>query len=213
MSNQKSSAISRILHRIFPKTADFYLLLHEQCRQVCVTVDNLARFMATECVAAGEMLKEDEHEADRLRMRNLHALNSSFATPMDREDIYRAIAALDSIVTYCKSTYNEMEALHLAPDRHSLAMVEELQIGIHALEKGFAVLGKQPRGAEPHAFAARHSERRIEKMYRKAIADLFQGNDYLNMFKQRELYRHLSNAADKVHDTANVLEDIIVKLG
>jgi len=48
-------------------------------------------------------------------------------------------------------------------------------------------------------------------MYRTAIAHLFQGNDYLNMFKHRELYRHLSNAADKVHDTANVLEDIIVK--
>ncbi|MGZ0078234.1 DUF47 domain-containing protein [Methylomonas sp. YC3] len=213
MSSPKLSLASRLFQRIFPKTADFYLLLHQQCQQVCVTVDNLARFMASESVEAGKMLKEDEHEADRIRMHNLHELNSSFATPIDREDIYRAIASMDSIVTYCKSTYNEMEALELNPDSHSQAMVIELQVGIKALERGFAVLGKDPAEAEQHAFAARHSERRIEKMYCKAIADLFQGDDYLNMFKQRELYRHLSNAADKVHATANVLEDIIVKLG
>lgn len=213
MKFSQPSLASRLLQRIFPKTADFYLLLHQQCRQVCVTVDNLVHFMVSECPDAGKMLKEDEHEADRLRMHNLHELNSSFSTPIDREDIYRAIASMDSIVTYCKSTYNEMEALQLNPDHHSKAMVIELQVGIKALERGFAILGKHPGDAEQHAFAARHSERRIEKMYRKAIADLFQGDDYLNMFKQRELYRHLSNAADKVHATANVLEDIIVKLG
>lgn len=213
MPKAAQSLVARLLQRLVPKTADFYLLLHQQCQQVCVTVDNLARFMVDESPAAGEILKEDEHEADRLRMRNLHELNSSFSTPMDREDIYRAIASLDSIVTYCKSTYNEMQALRLQPDQHSKAMVSELQIGIKALEHGFGILGKKPADAEQHAFAARHSERRVEKIYRRAIADLFQGDDYLNMFKQRELYRHLSNAADKVHATANVLEDIIVKLG
>lgn len=213
MPSSNVSLASRLLQRIFPKTADFYLLLHQQCRQVCVTVDNLVRFMDSESLEAGEILKKDEHEADRLRIHNLHELNSSFSTPIDREDIYRAIASMDSIVTYCKSTYNEMKALQLKPDDHSKAMVIELQVGIKALEQGFALLGKHRSDAEQYAFAARHSERRIEKMYRRAIADLFQGEDYLNMLKRRELYRHLSNAADRVHATANVLEDIIVKLG
>ncbi|NJA07371.1 DUF47 domain-containing protein [Methylomonas sp. MED-D] len=213
MSDSQNRLAARLFQRIFPKTADFYLLLHQQCQQVCITVDNLVRYMNEENPQADEMLKKDEHDADRIRMRNLHELNSSFATPIDREDIYRAIAALDNIVTYCKSTYNEMEALQLNPDDYSKAMVAELQIGIKALEQGFSVLGKRPRDAETHAFAARHSERRVEKMYRKAIAELFQGQDYLDMFKRRELYRHLSNAADRVHATANILEDIIVKLG
>lgn len=158
------------------------------------------------------MLKQDEHEADRIRIQNLHQLNSAFSTPIDREDIYRAIASMDSIVTYSKSTYNEMKVLELGPDKHSKKMVLELQKGIHALKQGFACLAKQPENAESYAFTARHSERRVEKMYRKAIGDLFQGENYLNMFKRRELYRHLSNAADKVHETANVLQDIVVKI-
>ncbi len=211
MSTPKVSLVTRLLQQIFPKTADFYLLLYQQSQQVTVTSENLVRFMLDQYSDAGRMLREDEHEADRLRIRNLHELNSSFATPIDREDIYRAIASMDSIVTYCKSTYNEMKALRLQPDECSKAMVVELHTGIKALEQGFFELDKNPGNAENHAFAARHSERRVEKMYRKAIAKLFQGDDYLNMFKQRELYRHLSNAADKVHDAANVLEDIIVK--
>lgn len=211
MSTSRISLAARLLQQIFPKTANFYLLLYQQSHQVTVTGENLARFMLTQCADSGRMLKEDEHEADRLRIHNLHQLNSSFATPIDREDIYRAIASMDSIVTYCKSTYNEMKALHLQPDECSKSMVVELLTGIKALEQGFFELDKNPQNAEHHAFAARHSERRVEKIYRKAIAKLFQGDDYLNMFKQRELYRHLSNAADKVHEAANILEDIIVK--
>ncbi|WP_446808650.1 hypothetical protein ACH50O_15400 [Methylomonas sp. 2BW1-5-20] len=66
---------------------------------------------------------------------------------------------------------------------------------------------------QKHVFAAKHSKRSIEKRHLKAIAELFQGDGNLNTFKQRELYRDLSNAADRVRATANALEDIIVKLG
>jgi len=205
------SLLQQLFQQIFPKTADFYQLLYQQSQKVTVTCANLVEFMLHQSVDAGKILKQDEHEADHLRIRNLHELNSSFATPIDREDIYRAIAAMDSIVTYCKSTYNEMQALNLQSDDFSKLMVQELLVGVTALEQGFMQLNKDAKQAESHAFEARNSERHIEKLYRKAIAELFQGDDYLNMFKYRELYRHLSNAADKVHDAANVLEDIIVK--
>ena len=58
----------------------------------------------------------------------------------------------------------------------------------------------------------RTAERRVEKAYRRAIADLFQGDDYINMFKRREIYRHLSNAADRMANCANTLHDIVVKM-
>ena len=47
---------------------------------------------------------------------------------------------------------------------------------------------------------------------RRALADLFQGDDYINMFKRREIYRHLSNAADRMANCANTLHDIVVKI-
>jgi uncharacterized protein len=34
----------------------------------------------------------------------------------------------------------------------------------------------------------------------------------IKMMKSREVYRHLSNAADRVDEAANVIGDIIVKI-
>jgi len=35
------------------------------------------------------------------------------------------------------------------------------------------------------------------KCYHRALAELFKGNDTVYMLKMREIYRHLSNAADR----------------
>jgi uncharacterized protein Yka (UPF0111/DUF47 family) len=158
------------------------------------------------------MIKQDEHEADVLKVRNIHTLNEAFSTPIDREDIYRAIQDLDDIVTYCKSTVNEMAVLQVAPDKHTLELAVRLKEGVDALVQGFGKLKASPAAAQADANTARHAERRVERIYRQAIADLFQGSDYIDMFKRREIYRHLSNAADRMAHCANTLHDIIVKM-
>ena len=81
-----------------------------------------------------------------------------------------------------------------------------------ALALGFASLATDPASAAAQADAARKAERKVEKAYRRAIAELFQGDDYINMFKRREIYRHLSNAADRMANCANTLHDIVVKM-
>jgi uncharacterized protein Yka (UPF0111/DUF47 family) len=44
------------------------------------------------------------------------------------------------------------------------------------------------------------------------LADLFQGTDYVDRLKRREVYRHVSNAADRVAICGNTLQDIVVKI-
>jgi len=45
-----------------------------------------------------------------------------------------------------------------------------------------------------------------------ALPILFEGTDYINMFKRREIYRHLTNAAEHMALCANRLHDIVVKI-
>ena len=87
-----------------------------------------------------------------------------------------------------------------------------IKLGTDALALGFVHLAKETATAAADADAARKAERKVEKAYRRAIADLFQGDDYINMFKRREIYRHLSNAADRMANCANTLHDIVVKM-
>lgn len=209
---QGKSLLARVFERFFPKTPNFFLLLAEQSRQVEHTVSLLVQFMESGDAAIGERIREDEHAADKVKVRNIHTLNEAFSTPIDREDIYRAITTLDEIINYCKDTVSEMDALGLKPDAVTLEMALWLHEGVVALVGGFENLGLQPAAAADNANAARKAERRVEKLYRKALAQLFTGDDYIHMFKRREIYRHLTNGAERMAACANTLHDIVVKM-
>ena len=210
--NDQPSVFRRLFERVFPKMPDFFGLLTEQCGYVAGTAGLLVEFMESGDPAVGARIRADEHEADKIKIRNLHTLNESFSTPIDREDIHRAIIDLDEVVNYCKTTVSEMDVLGLTPDKHCVEMAMHLKIGADALATGYACLAKTPATAAAHADAARKAERKVEKVYRRAIAELFRGEDYINMFKRREIYRHLSNAADRMANCANTLHDIVVKM-
>ncbi|MBN8454703.1 DUF47 family protein [Accumulibacter sp.] len=202
----------RLYERVFPTVADFFGMLGEQSANAAETTRLLVEFMETGDVVISQRVRADEHEADRVKASNLGVLSEAFSTPIDREDIHAAIMTLDDIVNYCKSTVVEMDVLGLQPDKHSLEMAMHLREGTEALARGFGRLGSDPAAAGGDAAAARKAERTVEKAYRRAIVELFQGDDYLHMFKRRETYRHLSNAADRVSDAAAALDNIVVKL-
>lgn len=210
--SEHHSVLMTIIDRVFPKSADFFRLLTEQSIQVTRTVAALVEFMETGNPAIGQEIRKDEHDADAIKVRNIHTLNEAFSTPIDREDIYRAITDLDEIVNYCKSTVNEMDILGLAPDSFTLEMSRLLKDGVDVLANGFSKLGVNPASAAVDADTARKAERKVEKLYRKALAELFQGDDFIHMFKRREIYRHLANAADRMAHCANTLHDIVVKI-
>ena len=212
MNDERPSLLARLVQRIFPKTPDFFAMLAEEAQQVAHGTGLLVEFMQSGDPEIGRQIKQEEHEADRTKVRNLHALNEAFSTPIDREDLYRAIIELDEIANYCKTTVYEMDELGLKPDKYCLEMAMHIKLGTDALAHGFSKLAKEPARAEADANAARKAERKVEKSYRLALGQLFQGDDYLHMFKRREIYRHLSNAADRMANCANTLHDIVVKM-
>lgn len=212
MTDAKKSMLGLILDRVFPKVPDFFHMLTEQNIRVAHTVNLLVDYMENGDPAIAEALKQDVHEADLIKVRNLHELNEAFSTPIDREDIYRAIMSLDDIVMYCKTTVHEMDVLGVKPDDFMREISRQIKTGMEALTNGFAKLGTTPATAALDADAARKAERHAEKLYRVALPTLFKGSDYINMFKRREIYRHLTNAAEHMAQCANTLHDIVVKI-
>ena len=77
-------------------------------------------------------------------------------------------------------------------------------------------LPSRPNLASEHAARAKVLENQVESIYRQAIADLFKEprsvEDLVYLLKMREIYRHVSNAADRGDETANVIGDIVVKM-
>ena len=52
----------------------------------------------------------------------------------------------------------------------------------------------------------------MERTYQEALAELFKEKDTIYILKMREIYRHLSNAADRADEAGNIIGDIVVKL-
>lgn len=231
MSRSSDSVVTRIVDRVFPRMPDFYGLIERQCEQVCKAMDVFVHFMETGDRGLGKRVRTLEKQGDELKARNMEILNRAFATPMDREDIYRAIVTIDEILNYAKTTVREIEALDIKPDAHMAGMARLIRDGSMALRDGYRRLSTAPAEVQGYAAAARKAERSTEKLYRAALAELFRAEGHIEalsnraqnaeeeamryviqMFKRREVYRHLSNAADRVEHAASVLHDIAVQI-
>jgi len=54
-------------------------------------------------------------------------------------------------------------------------------------------------------------ENEIEETHHEALASLFSGEDCKHLLKMREVLRHISNAADRIADAADIMGNIIIK--
>ena len=159
--------------QMWPSSPDFFELVNEQCDMAAKTMDGLVAYVKSTDKDKGKRISELEKEGEELKQRNLEILNSAFSTPMDREDIYRAIVDVDHVMDYAKTTVREIYLFGVEPDKYILEMTEHLSDGTKALQKGFRLLKEAPAEAEVEAQKARKSERNVEKIYRSALVDLF----------------------------------------
>jgi len=232
MSRTIGSYLRRLVDRVIPPMPDFFSLINEQCDLCLQAMTVFVSYMERGDAETAAEIRRLEKQGDKLKRRNSQVLDKAFTTPMDREDIHDAITSIDDIINYAKTTVREMEVLNLEPDRHMLEMANELLAGCQALQRGFAKLSADPSQAEHDAMAARKAERRVESVYRHAIGQLFHteamlqkipGDNHgdghqlltlaiIDIFKHREIYRHMSNGADRLAHAADKLNDIVVKI-
>jgi uncharacterized protein Yka (UPF0111/DUF47 family) len=228
--NDTPSWWQRLWRQVVPFTPDFHALLEAQADNLRSTVAALADYLR-ECdpqlAATVHTLVDEGHV---LRTRNLTALYHTFVTPIDREDIYSLTMTIDHILDYVKNTVREVEVLQVQADQWMHRMTAELSEGVASLALGLARFrAGESRGAA-ETVQTREAERRIEDLYREALGDMFQGEEYqaltageeppsvracldfvLSRMKRREVYRHLSNAADRLAHAGESLRDICVK--
>jgi uncharacterized protein Yka (UPF0111/DUF47 family) len=209
---------------------DFHALLREQCINLRSAVSVLDEYLQQADSSLAPKVREKVREGHNLRDRNLALLYSSFVTPIDREDIYTLSTTIDHILDYVKNTVLELEVLHIEPDDYMRKMAEQLGEGAALLADGLELFRKGRAGEIRDAVVTRQLERYVEKLYHEALAEMFQGAEYqaltnsdqqpsvqacldfvVTRIKRREVYRHLSNAADRLAHAGEALRDISIK--
>jgi len=205
------------MRNLFRKRQNIFLkLLHDQAALTLEGMDALCRYLSTRNPDDSRLLTVKEKEADESRRIFIDELNRTFVTPLDREDLFALSRAIDDVIDYAYSTVSEMEILKVESTSHMQRIATLLRDAAYELLQAVDRLENHPRVATEHAQRAKALENRVEGVYREALADLF-GNvedleHVVNMLKLREVYRHLSNAADRGDEAANVIADIVVKI-
>ena len=189
----------------------FYDLLYRQSLKTLEGLEALWNFVENGTKENADPVRNIEREADELRRILIEELDKTFVTPLDREDIYALSRAIDDVVDYANSTVDEMEIYEVKGDEHIKEMVNILRKAARELNDAVKILKDYPKIASEHAIKAKAYENSMEKAYHLALADLFKGTDTVYMLKMREIYRHLSNAADRGDEAANIISSIVMK--
>jgi len=189
----------------------FFDLLSRQSLKSIEGLDALWNFAENGTKENANLVRNIEREADELRRILIQELDQTFITPIDREDIFALSRAIDDVVDYANTTVDEMEIYEVKGDVHIKEMVNILRKATRELNDAVKILKDYPKIASEHAVKTKAYENQIEKAYHMALADLFKGTDTVYMLKMREIYRHLSNAADRGDEAANIISSIVMK--
>ncbi|MDQ4134473.1 MAG: DUF47 family protein [Actinomycetota bacterium] len=200
--------------RLFPREEAFFDLFAADAANVRAGAQRLEVMVEdyTDIAAAHAELSALEHRGDQLSRELGNALNRSFVTPFDREDIHSLISGLDDILDLIEEVAEAFVLFRVAaptePARAQVAIVvAQCQLLHDALSRlrGFKGLGGH--WAEIHRL-----ENDGDRIERAAIAELFSnGIDPVELVKRKAIYDLLEECIDACDHVAKILDRIVVK--
>jgi predicted phosphate transport protein (TIGR00153 family) len=202
---------------LFKKREDAFISrIHDQAALTLEGLEALNLYFEDNNPETAKLLTKKEKDADEARRILIDELNRTFVTPFDREDIFALSGAIDDVLDYAYSTASEMDVFCIKATPYMKRIASLLRDAAYELLQAVDRLEGHPNVAGDHVKRAKALENRVEETYREALADLFSHAEslehMLEIFKFREVYRHLSNAADRGDEAANVIANIVVKI-
>jgi predicted phosphate transport protein (TIGR00153 family) len=207
-----AAAVARF--SLVPKDRVFFDLFTE-AGQNTLRTSKLLRDMLRqwpEDTGLGRDILKAEQEGDRITHDIVQRLNTTFVTPIDREDIYSLATQLDDIVDYIEEVADFMGLYRIeAPMEQSQALAEVL---VKSCEQLYGLL-ENLRGfkdLEHYWIEIHRLENDGDRIYRDAVAALFADRiDPMVVIRWRDIFLRLERAIDATETAAHILEGIVIK--
>ena len=161
-------------------------------------------------------LKNREHEGDKLTRQIFDALNSTFITPFDREDIRSIATDLDDILDYLEGVAHNLVLFELEESPPPLREFADILVRMaDQIDTVTGLIWDLSHERRIHECIVRISdlENHADTLYSDVIAELFRGNgrNPLDILKWKEVYEELEDACDQCKDYSHVLGNVVVK--
>jgi len=159
-----------------------------------------------------DQIKAIELSCDEVAAKILQKLNSSFITPIDREDIYLLVTELDDVIDMINDLARRFDIYSVTQPREDATEIARLlSSATSEIADVFALLVDQ-QGIGEHTRTISQLEKRADSLYRDAVRRLFkEERDPIEVIKWMFIYEELENSIDRCKDVAEALEAVMVK--
>jgi len=160
----------------------------------------------------GREILEAEHEGDRITHDIVQRLNTTFVTPIDREDIYGLATKLDDIVDFTEEAADFLGLYQIeAPMSQAQDLTKVLVGACDQLAAGLEHL-RDFKGLEKYWIEIHRLENEGDRISRDAVASLFSnGIDPMVVIRWKDMFAVLENAIDATETAAQIIEGIVIK--
>ena len=200
--------------RLIPRNEDFFSQFIALADELRVGGELLEQMLAQEPFLWDKVdeIKEVEHKCDHLTHQIIQRLNSTFVTPIDREDIHAMAKSLDDVMDAIDASARFVRLYKIKTLRfgaRELARVislsvDQVRLAVQALEKH--------AGVSERAVEINRLENEADRAHQTALRRLFEEEQNpITIIKWKEILDFLEAATDRCEDVANVLEGVVVK--
>jgi predicted phosphate transport protein (TIGR00153 family) len=212
--------INTILSVFAPKEVKFFSLLQE----TAVILDQAAALSETlfssedqaQRKDLSKQIKAEEIKGDKVTGRIFKALNRTFITPFDREDVGALADEMDDAIDAINRSAQKVllyspETLPVSTSR--LAGIIKLETAeVLAAIRQLSDLKRFDKRIHAHTKEIKRLEEKADTVYEEGITTLFKDEtNTIELIKLKEIIQELEKSANKINNIGKILKTIVVK--
>jgi predicted phosphate transport protein (TIGR00153 family) len=155
-----------------------------------------------------------EQEGDRITHDIIRQLNTSFFTPIDRDEIYALATKLDDVVDYIEEAADFLGLYKIEAPMSQAYELTSILVGCCEQLSGALSNLRRFRDIDQHLIEIHRLENDGDRVSRDAVAALFStGIDPMVVIRWKDVFAVLEKAIDATESTAHIIEGIVIRNG
>jgi predicted phosphate transport protein (TIGR00153 family) len=204
------------MFQLIPREVKFFDLFDQQAQNI-IKASQLLREQVNnfaDARAKAHAIKEVEHQGDQITHEIVRKLNTTFITPIDREDIHDLATRLDDVLDFIEAVAERLVVYRIKETTSACRAMADVIVQISlATDRTIKCLRTLDPGFHEHAVEVNRLENSADNLLRDSLAALFEENgDPIEVIKWKEIYETMETVTDRCEDVANVIEGIILKM-
>lgn len=204
------------MFRLLPREEKFFDLFEQQSSNIVAASRALEELTIDYASAKAKVqqIEDLEHAGDTLTHELVRRLNTTFITPIDREDIYALASRLDDVLDLIDAVADRLLIYKIVqPTDGCIAMAKIIVKTAEETDRAVRCLRNLSPYYHKHCIEVNRLENEADRLLRDQLAALFEGGtDAIEVIKWKELYETMESVTDRCEDVVNVIEGIVLKM-